>query len=246
MPRGSERVKISKYDGSAPRDGVGTGVDRRLHSRCRSFTVRRSSSPRRDRCTRRPAFPPACSGGIRPTRRSVPAVSHEVATGSRPVANAPTRRMTASRLGSEDQETAWGAVFPTNPEDVGPSLDLLVHALQRIGAVQRQTQALTEGHVGEDVVLGARRRHRLSDRRPSGSNRWRLDGRPDKARSMSSATSRNRSRRLSATSRQRAWAWSRSVPAETVFTMVLTIALEARLRHDRAGSASPTRPACWS
>ena len=50
----------------------------------------------------------------------------------------------------------------------------------------------------------------------------------------------NRPRRLSATSRQRAWAWSRSVSAKTVFTTALTIALEARLRRDRlVGLAHP-------
>src|SRR6056297_2292116 len=42
---------------------------------------------------------------------------------------------------------------------------------------------------------------------------------------MSSATWRNRSRRLSATSRQRAWAWSRSFSAKTVFTTALTTGL---------------------
>ena len=59
--------------GSAPGHGVGTGVYLLLHSWCRSFTVQRSLLPRRDRCTRPSAFPPACSGVTRPTRRSVPA-----------------------------------------------------------------------------------------------------------------------------------------------------------------------------
>ena len=40
-------------------------------------------------------------------------------------------------LGSEaDQKTAWGAVFPTNPNDGGAPLHLLVQALDGVGAVQ--------------------------------------------------------------------------------------------------------------
>ena len=59
--------------GSVPGSGVGTGAHLLLHSRCRSFTVRRSSLPRRYRCTRPSAFPPACSGARRPTRHFAPA-----------------------------------------------------------------------------------------------------------------------------------------------------------------------------
>ena len=59
--------------GSVPGSGVGTGVHLLPHSWCRSFTARRSSSPRRYRCTWPSAFPPACSGVRRPTRHSVPA-----------------------------------------------------------------------------------------------------------------------------------------------------------------------------
>ena len=71
--------------------------------------------------------------------------------------SATTSLTTASRLGSEeDQKTAWGAIFPTNPDDVGAALDLLVHALQWVGAVQFRAQALVEGHVGQHVVFGAR------------------------------------------------------------------------------------------
>jgi predicted Zn-ribbon and HTH transcriptional regulator len=59
--------------GSVPGNGVGTGVHLLLHGWCCSFTVRRSSSPRRYHCTWSSAFPPACNGGRRPIRHSVPA-----------------------------------------------------------------------------------------------------------------------------------------------------------------------------
>ncbi|MDK3017285.1 hypothetical protein QO033_06325, partial [Pseudodonghicola sp. IC7] len=47
-------LKLGKMldEGSVPGDGVGTGVHLLLHSWCCSFTARRSSSPRRYRCTR--------------------------------------------------------------------------------------------------------------------------------------------------------------------------------------------------
>ena len=61
--RGFESHRL-RQPGSAPGIGVRTGVHPRLHSWCRSFTVRRSWSPRRDRRTRPSAFPPASTGEV--------------------------------------------------------------------------------------------------------------------------------------------------------------------------------------
>src|SRR5699024_2561606 len=59
--RQTARIRAFLDFGSVPGDGVGTDVQLLLRSWRRSFTVRRSSSPHRDRCTGRPAFPSACS-----------------------------------------------------------------------------------------------------------------------------------------------------------------------------------------
>jgi hypothetical protein len=55
-----------------------------------------------------------CSAARPSIRHWSPAVSHEVATGSRPVANAPTRRTMAASCGSEGM-TATGPQECPNP-----------------------------------------------------------------------------------------------------------------------------------
>ena len=66
--------------GSAPGRGVGPGIHLLLHSWCRSFTGRRSWTPRWHRCTRPSAFAPACSGevegAVAPVARRKPRNAH--------------------------------------------------------------------------------------------------------------------------------------------------------------------------
>ncbi len=57
-------------------------------------------------------------------------------------------------LGSwEDQKSFQWKDFPTNADDVGAALDLLVQALDGVGGMQLGAVLAREGHVGQHVVF---------------------------------------------------------------------------------------------
>jgi len=79
---------------------------------------------------------------------------------------APTRRRAASSLGSEPGRER-SSHKPAQPDDVAPTLHLLVEAFEGVRRRELAAQLLAKGHEGEPVVLGGvHELGRLIERRP--------------------------------------------------------------------------------